>query len=112
VRGGYGDHRDCTVALQRGRWQALETMLKVNTVGAKDGEIALWLDGKEVGRVAGLRLRDVGNLTLHKARFDNYWGGDGDENSAPADQVHSMDNIVVATDYIGPTQSSEAGAAK
>jgi hypothetical protein len=62
--------------------------------------------------VAGLRFRDVENLTLHKARFDNCGGGDGHENTAPTDEVHSMDNVVVATDYIGPAQSPEAGAAK
>ena len=109
-RGGYGDQRGCTVALERGRWHALETMLKVNKMGAKDGEIALWLDGKEIGRVTGLRFRDVENLTLHKVRFDNFWGGDGDENTAPADQVHYMDNIVVATDYIGPVPGVAEGA--
>jgi hypothetical protein len=109
-RGGYGDHRAFTVALQRGRWTCLETMLKVNSLGEKDGEVALWLDGKEVGRVTGLRFRDVGSLTLHKARFDNYWGGAGDENTAPVDQVHYMDNLVVATEYIGPATGVERQA--
>lgn len=65
-----------------------------------------------MGRVAGLRFRDVGNPTLHKACFGNCGGGDGDENTAPTDEVHARDNVVVATDYIGPVLSPEAGGAK
>ena len=104
-RGGYGDNRECTAGLQRGRWHSLETMLKVNTVGEKDGEVTCWLDGKLVGRAEGLRFRTIEDLRIRKARFDNYWGGAGDENTAPVDQVHYIDNVVVATDYIGPAET-------
>lgn len=109
-RGGYGDNRECKAALQRGRWHSLETMLKVNTVGEKDGEVACWLDGKLIGRAEGLRFRTIEDLRIRKARFDNYWGGAGDENTAPVDQVHYIDNIVVATDYIGPAQAQAEGS--
>ncbi len=109
-RGGYGDNRECTAGLQRGRWHAVETMLKVNTVGQKDGQVACWLDGKLVGRAEGLRFRTAEDLRIRKARFDNYWGGAGDENTAPVDQVHYMDNIVVATDYIGPAEAPAEGS--
>ena len=79
-------------------------------MGQKDGEVALWLDGTEVGRVTGLRFRDIEDLRIRKARFDNYWGGAGDENTAPVDQVHYIDNIVVATDYVGPAKTTPEGS--
>jgi len=109
-RGGYGDNRECRGTLERGRWHSLETMLKVNTVGRKDGEVACWLDGKLIGRAQGLRFRTIEDLRIRKARFDNYWGGAGNENTAPVDQVHYIDNIVVATDYIGPAQAQAEGS--
>ena len=109
-RGGYGDNRECRATLERGRWHSLETMLTVNTVGKKDGEVACWLDWELVGRAEGLCFRTIDDLRIRKARFDNYWGGAGDENTAPVDQVHYIDNIVVATDYIGPAQAQVEGS--
>ena len=106
-RGGYGDIRNWSATLGRGRWHSLETMVKVNTVGQKDGEIAGWLDGKLVGEVKGLRFRDIEDLRIRSVGFSNYWGGAGPENTAPADQVHYIDNMVIATDYIGPAQRAE-----
>ncbi len=103
--GGYGHHLKMEAKLQRGRWHCLESMTKVNTVGRKDGELACWLDGEEVGRVTGLRFRDIEDLCIRSIGFSNYWGGAGDENTAPVDQVHYIDNIVIATDYIGPVQA-------
>ncbi len=109
-RGGYGDHKKCTATLQRGRWHSLETMVKVNTLGEKDGEIGCWLDGKLVGEAKGLRFRDIEDLRIRSVGFSNYWGGAGDENTAPVDQVHYIDNMVIATDYIGPAKSTPEGS--
>jgi hypothetical protein len=39
------------------RWICVEVELKCNTVGEADGEQALWIDGKEVGRWKGILLR-------------------------------------------------------
>jgi len=33
----------------RGRWICVEWMVKVNTIGEHDGELAFWIDGKKVG---------------------------------------------------------------
>ena len=109
-RGGYGDHKALTVTLERGRWLCLESMVKANTPEQKDGEIACWLDGKPVGEVKGIRFRDIDDLRIRSVGFSNYWGGAGDENTAPVDQVYYMDNIVVATDSIGPTQQPAEGS--
>lgn len=111
-RGGYGDHAECSASLQRGRWHCLESMVKANTVGRKDGEIACWLDGKLVGQVKGLRFRDIEDLRIRSVGFSNYWGGAGPENTAPADQVHYLDNLVIATEYVGPAGEGEERPAR
>ncbi len=110
-RGGYGDHKRMNVPLERGRWHCLESMVKANVVGQKNGEIGCWLDGEKVGEVTGLRFRDTDDLRIRFMGFPNYWGGAGDENTTPVDQVHYIDNIVMATDYIGPANAEAEGSA-
>lgn len=39
---------ETTPRIPRGTWQCVELMMKLNTVGKSDGELALWLDGKLV----------------------------------------------------------------
>lgn len=47
-----------SVRLQRGRWVTLEQELVLNTSGASNGAIQVWLDGKKVVEKKGLKLRE------------------------------------------------------
>lgn len=42
---------DPKLKVERGRWVCVELMVKMNDVGDSDGEMALWIDGKPVGRL-------------------------------------------------------------
>lgn len=44
--------------LKRGRWVTLEQELVLNTAGAKNGEVGVWLDGNKVVEKKGLTVRD------------------------------------------------------
>ncbi len=44
--------------LKRGRWVTLEQELVLNTAGAKNGELRVWLDGTKVVEKNGLTVRD------------------------------------------------------
>ena len=46
------------VRLARGRWVTLEQELKLNTPGASDGAVHVWLDGEKVIEKTGLQLRE------------------------------------------------------
>ncbi len=39
------------LAVQRGKWTCIETMVKMNDVGQTNGELALWIDGKRVSHL-------------------------------------------------------------
>jgi len=96
-------------AIPRGQWICMETMVKANTAGASDGEQAFWVDGKLVGHFKGIRWRSTDLLKLN-----SFWlQYDVCENSAqhnndptPKDREYEVwfDDVVLATDYIGPIQ--------
>jgi hypothetical protein len=116
----------------RDRWQAIEVMLKLNSEPeAADGELALWIDGQPVMRIArgvkrgpwsgmGFSLVDEGGEPFEGFR----WRTSKDlkinffwllhyvtENAARQNRVKDpkptnsvwFDDIVIATDYVGPT---------
>lgn len=80
-----------------GRWYCYELMLKANTPGERDGEIACWLDGKLVAHFPNLRLRDANELKINHSAIDLHI------RSNPA-RVNKKfyDDVVIATGYIGP----------
>jgi hypothetical protein len=80
-----------------GQWYAYELMVKANTPGQKDGRIACWLDGKLVADFPNLRLRDVQTLTIDEFDLSLHV-----KSNTLAAAKKWIDNVVVATSYIGP----------
>ncbi len=130
------------IRAQRGKWQCLELMMKMNDTGETNGGMALWVDGQPISHLgrgfprgkwvfdkflpgqggAGMRWNDdtgkPEQLTFPQdgAPFEGFrWRQDERLQvnfvwvllyitKAPQDHVSKVwfDNIVVATDYIGP----------
>lgn len=104
--GGYGDNTDCDVTgqvatLAPGKWYCLELMLKLNTVGKKDGQLRAWLDDTLVGKVDNLRFRDDGALKIRRFTVLSYFGGSGQTNTSPKDQRTFVDNLVISKTRVG-----------
>jgi hypothetical protein len=79
------------------RWYCYEYMLMANTPGARDGRIAVWLDGVLVADFPGLRLRDIASLKIDRFGLSFHIG------SNPNGQARKWyDNVVAAKSYIGP----------
>ena len=85
--------------LPLGRWFSLEMKVKLNTPGQHDGELRVWIDGKEALTCTQAFFRSTGTVhirsVLDQARLDSHLlfktGG------------HVwVDNLVVARQYIGP----------
>ncbi len=87
------------VVPERGRWYCMEMMVACNTVGKADGRQAFWVDGRKVGDFGGIEWRTSPDLKINafwllcyvtdrwtKHRVNRVW----------------FDDVVVATDYIGP----------
>lgn len=82
---------------QLGRWYCYESMLKVNTPGARDGRLALWIDGKLVADFPNMRLRDVDTLKVDRFGIGLYIA-----QNTERENKKWHDDVVVATSYIGP----------
>ena len=106
-----------TDAIPRGQWICMETMVKANTPGASDGEQAFWVDGKLVGHFKDIRWRSTDALKLN-----SFWlQYDVCENSAkhnndpaPGEREYDVwfDDVVLATDYIGPVRGKPKNGKK
>jgi len=79
------------------RWYCWEYMVQANTPGQRDGRIAAWLDGVLVADWQNLRLRDVDTLTIDRWGLSLHIGS-----NTNGEQKKWFDNVVAATDYIGP----------
>jgi hypothetical protein len=84
--------------LGRGRWHCLEMMVKLNDPARADGEQAFWLDGRLVGHFPGIRWRTVDSLRINGFWLLLYI------HDSPQENRLWLDDVVVATDYIGPRQ--------
>ncbi len=85
------------VAPQLGRWYSFEVMLRANTVGMRDGRVALWLDGALIADFRNLRLRDVNTLTIDRFGLSLHIGS-----NTVRETRKYYDNVVAARSYIGP----------
>lgn len=96
--------------IQHGRWYCVEAKLKANTAPDKsDGEQAFWVDGELYGRFEGFRWR-----TTDKLKINSFWllfyntDQPARHNKDPRSESRVMevwfDDVVIATEYIGPVR--------
>lgn len=64
-----------TPPLEKGRWYHIQTHVKLNTPGKRDGIITTWLDGKPVLDKRDLRFRNGNNLQIERFLFAVFFGG-------------------------------------
>jgi hypothetical protein len=79
-----------------GKWYCVELMVQANAVGARDGRVAAWIDGKLIADWQNVRFRSVATLKIDK--FELVLGAA----SNPAADRQWFDHVVVAKSYIGP----------
>jgi hypothetical protein len=120
-------------AAPRERWQCVELMIKLNKPGERDGELALWLDGRVAAHVRkgsprgpwtgmGFRLLGKGGepfegfswRTSDDLKVSNFWllhyvtenaaRQNGVAKPNPKNRVW-FDDVVVATAYVGPIRA-------
>lgn len=93
-------------SFQRGRWYAIEYQVFLNTPGAKDGSIKLWVDGVLVASKTGINIRGTGGSTvkLNRIRVGGWYSNTANGNTcANPSQPSTMyvDDVAVGTAYIG-----------
>jgi hypothetical protein len=92
-------HRNYLGFLEKNRWYCLELQTKLNTPGDKDGILRGWIDGQLAFEKTDIRFRHVDKLKIEQIWMNVYHGG---TKKSPYDQHVFIDNVVIASKYIGP----------
>ena len=87
---------DKPFVVRRGRWYCFELMVKLNEPGEKNGEQALWIDGKKLFHQHGIRWRDSDILKLNLFKFGLYI------HYCEHDCTYWLDDMMISTEYVGP----------
>ncbi|MCX7007661.1 MAG: hypothetical protein NTY53_10520 [Kiritimatiellaeota bacterium] len=87
------------ISLQRDRWYCLEHMLKANTPGQSNGELAAWIDGKLYIHYKGIQWRTVADVKLKRFDLGIY------VHQARKDNTVWYDNVALSTGYLGPVKN-------
>lgn len=86
----------------RNRWTCFEIMVQANTIGSRNGRVALWVDGALIADHPGLRFRTADSIKSRYVSLSTYSSG------YVAGQTLWYDDIVMARSYIGPMRASDA----
>jgi len=99
---------DPPALVERDRWICVEIMVRCNDPDKADGEQALWLDGREIGRWTGIRWRRDARLKTNAVWMLYYITETAVKQNKVAEprKVNRVwfDDIVVAKSYIGPAK--------
>jgi hypothetical protein len=87
------------IVLESDRWYSFEMMIKANTASVYDGELKMWIDGELKGHITEIKFRDTADLKINLFTHSAYVGGNW---VSEQDQKLWEDNLVIATEYIGP----------
>ncbi len=86
---------------KRGDWQCIEQELVLNTPGALDGVVRVWLDGEPVFEQQALLFRTVPGLRIEGLFFSTFFGG-GDPSWAPPNDTHAdFGGFAIAPERVG-----------
>jgi hypothetical protein len=108
--------------IRRDRWICVEVRVRLNTPKKPDGSQALWLDGEQVGQFEGINWRTSAKLKANVFWLMSYVTEKAfvhSEKHTPKGmrantKTHTVwfDQVVVATDYVGPLAAKEGAAKK
>lgn len=83
------------IPLQRGEWVHLVQEVKLNAIGAADGHIKVWADGRLVVNQQGMTFRTSEQLKTNRIYFDVFYGGNDDSWAAPKDTTIEFAEFMV-----------------
>lgn len=80
-----------------GVWIEVEQHVRLNSPGATDGQVQVWLNGILVFEQTGLTFRTVSTLQIEGLFFSTFFGGGDASWATPRDQYADFAGFVLAT---------------
>jgi hypothetical protein len=113
-RGAWGEsfRQEVVIPIKVGEWHCIERHLKLNYVAPDSSEVSfdgieeLWIDGKLSTRIEGIRYRKVPHLRITFISLETYYHRLPKEFDVSNPIKVYIDNIVIASKYIGPVSSN------
>ncbi len=105
---GYGDVWEWDIKqrgrIDKSRWYCIEQFLRLNSPGMNDGVMLAWVDAEVAFKKTDILFRKSKNLRIENVWLNVYHGG---KSVAESDDHLYIDNIVIASSYIGPVNQTE-----
>ena len=80
-----------------GKWHKVETRIKMNTPGARNGIVQAWFDGVLALDRRNVRFRDISSLAIDQFLFCTIFGGSDDTWATTKEEFSYFDNFIVST---------------
>lgn len=81
----------------KGQWHKVETRIKMNSPGQRNGIVQSWFDGKLALNRQNVRFRNTNDFAINWFLFSTFFGG-SDQTWAAAKQEYAyFDNIIIST---------------
>ena len=104
----YGDERSWNLSdlsvLKKNQWYSIEQHVQMNSIGKDDGHIKAWVNGVLVFYKKNIRFSDNPLIGIESVWLNVYHGGSA---TAPKDLTLYIDDIIIASKYIGSRIHSE-----
>jgi len=79
-----------------GKWYKVETRIKMNTPGKRNGIVQSWFDGELAVDQRSIRFRDVDTFAIDYFMFSTFFGGGDDSWATTKEEYAYFDNIIVS----------------
>lgn len=84
----------------KNQWITVETRIKMNTPGHKDGVVQSWMNGQQILNRTNIRFRDVDSFGVDSFMFSTFFGGSGSEWAPTKDEYIDFDDFVISNSPI------------
>lgn len=95
----------------RERWYAIETEVKLNTPGRSDGEVRLWIDGRQVAEKTGMNITDTVSAPINRVMFGGWYSNSAaGKNRCPdpvKESIRYVDDPTISTEFIGTSHRGD-----
>ena len=92
----FGEDLEWGLNFPRNQWVTVETRVRMNTPGQRNGIVESWLNGRKVLSQSNLRFRDTDSFEIDSFLFHTFFGGSSNDWAPSKDEAVDFDNLVIS----------------